>query len=120
MQSTFREKFSFQKRAELSERIRSRHYSKVPVIVDRAADSPNLPLLEKQKYLTPQHFTMANFANEILQHIPVQEQAHICFYVGNGVRAMPALLMQQVYEQYKDSDGFLYVSYGEYKSFGAL
>ena len=120
MQSTFREKFTYSKRVELSERIRNRHYSKVPVIVDRAANTPNLPLLEKQKYLTPQHFTMANFTNEILQQLPVQEQSHICFYVGNGVRAMPAMLMQQVYEQYKDTDGFLYVTYGEHKTFGGL
>ena len=118
MQSTFREKLSLQKRIELSEKIRSTHYSKVPVIVDRAADSPSLPLLEKQKYLTPQHFTFANFTNEILNHIPVTEQSHIVFFVGKSVRAMPALLMQQVYERYKDEDGFLYVTYGEHNVMG--
>ena len=120
MYSSFKEKLSFQKRKEVCAAITAKHSTRIPVIVDRAVDSPNLPVLGKQKYLTPQHFTMANFTNEVLNHLPVHEQTHICFYVGNGTRVMPAKLMLQVYDEYKDQDGFLYVTYGEHKAFGAL
>ena len=119
MQSSFKANLSLSKRKELAEKIFNLHSNCVPVIVDRAADSPNLPELEKQKYLTPKLYTMAKFCNEITGHLSISEQSHICFHVGNGVRAMPSQLMSQVYSQFRDEDGFLYVSYGEHKSFGS-
>jgi len=120
MQQPFREKLSLQKRKELSAKITATHTSRVPIIVERSQDSPNLPLLDKKKFLAPQHYTMANFVAEIMNHLPSHEQSSLSFYVGNGTRAMPAMLIQQVYDQYKDIDGFLYVTYGEHKAFGGF
>jgi GABA(A) receptor-associated protein len=115
-ESPFKDSLTLQRRREISAKILATHNDKVPVIVNAAVAS--LPQLQKQKFLAPKHFTMAQFISEMLDQLPVDGTMHMCFFVGKGVAAMPAQLMQQIYEQYKDEDGFLYVTYNEHKTYG--
>jgi len=118
--ATFRDTITFDKRKQLASQIKSAHSGRIPVIVERAPDSPNLPLIERKKFLTPESYTVAKFHQEIVNHLPIDAHTTINLYVGKGVMAMPALLMSQLYERHQDEDGFLYISYGEHKAMGFL
>ena len=48
--SAFKQKFSFQKRLEESNRIIDKYPDRVPIIVERASNTSDIPVIDKQKY----------------------------------------------------------------------
>jgi len=49
--------------------------------------------------------------------VPPEQSIYI--FVRDNVMPQPALLMSQVYERHKDTDGFLYIQYSGEDIFGA-
>jgi len=106
------------KRARESSRIRSKYNDRVPVIVERAEKS-DIPALDKKKYLVPADLTVGQFVFVIRKRIKLSAEKAIFIFVNN-VLPPTAALMSAIYEEHKDEDGFLYVTYSGENTFGAF
>lgn len=115
--SRFRSQHTFEKRSKESTRITSRYPDRIPVICESAKPHEE-QLLDKQKYLVPSELTFGQFAYVLRKRMRLIENEAIFVFVG-GALCQPAILMQQVYDQHKDDDGFLYMQYSKEDTFGA-
>ena len=74
--------------------------------------------IEKKKYLVPSDITVGKFVYEIRKHMKLSPEKAIFLFVGNGVLPPTAALMSQIYDRFKDEDGFLYLLVSGENTFG--
>eukprot|EP00211_Chloroparvula_japonica_P013472 CAMPEP_0119130708 /NCGR_PEP_ID=MMETSP1310-20130426/8506_1 /TAXON_ID=464262 /ORGANISM="Genus nov. species nov., Strain RCC2339" /LENGTH=121 /DNA_ID=CAMNT_0007121237 /DNA_START=113 /DNA_END=478 /DNA_ORIENTATION=- len=115
---TFKEQHPYQKRVEVAAKIRQKYPDRLPVIVEKAPGS-KAPDIDKRKYLVPVDITIGNFYTEIRNHIKIDANMSIFLFVNNVIPPTPAPMFQ-IYDQYKDDDGFLYIQYTDENTFGCL
>lgn len=113
---TFKDQHTFAKRLEVAAKIRQKYADRLPVIVEKAPKS-NAPDIDKHKYLVPVDITVGKFVHEIRKHMSLSPEKAIFLFVNN-VLPPTAALMSQIYDQYKDEDGFLYINYTDENTFG--
>ena len=106
------------KRASEAARIRGKYGDRVPGSVERAEKS-DIPTLDKKKYLVPADLTVGQFVYVIRKRIKLNAEKAIFIFVNN-VLPPTAALMNAIYEEHKDDDGFLYVTYSGENTFGNL
>jgi GABA(A) receptor-associated protein len=70
------------------------------------------------RYLVPADLTVGQFVYVIRKRIRLSPEKAIFVFVRN-VLPPTAALMSSVYEDHKDEDGFLYVTYSGENTFGA-
>ena len=114
--ATFKQQHSLEKRKEVAERIRAKYPGRIPVIVEKAPKS-DAPDIDKKKYLVPADITVGKFVYEIRKHMQLRPEKAIFLFVNN-VLPPTAALMSQIYERYRDDDGFLYITYSGENTFG--
>ena len=105
-----------EERVKQFEKVTQAHPNKVPVILERAP-SAEVPDIDKNKYLLPRDFTVANFLDVIRKRTNLTREQALFVYVDGVVPASNAMF-GAIYEMHKDKDGFLYVVYTGESSFG--
>jgi GABA(A) receptor-associated protein len=65
----------------------------------------------------PLDCSVGKFSYEIRKHIQLSPEKTIFLFVNNTIPPTSAM-MSQIYDQYKDEDGFLYVTYSGENFFG--
>src|SRR4051812_8850134 len=105
----FKEKWSFEKRKEESSRILLKYPDRIPVIVERIAKS-DIEKVDKTKYLVPNDLTVGQFVYVLRKRIKLTPEKAIFIFVDE-VLPPTAALMSSIYEEHKDEDGFLYITY---------
>eukprot|EP00178_Gracilaria_changii_P007619 TRINITY_DN23998_c0_g1_i1.p1 TRINITY_DN23998_c0_g1~~TRINITY_DN23998_c0_g1_i1.p1 ORF type:complete len:117 (-),score=13.52 TRINITY_DN23998_c0_g1_i1:67-417(-) len=113
---SFKQEHPFEKRKEVSQKIRSKYPDRIPVIVERAPNS-DAPEIDKKKYLVPSDITVGKFIWEIRKHMKLNPEQAIFLFVGDSMPPT-ASLVSIIYERSKDEDGFLYVTYSGESTFG--
>ena len=114
--SVFKQEHPLEKRKEVADRIRQKYSDRIPVIVEKAPKS-DAPDIDKKKYLVPADITVGKFVYEIRKHMKLSPEKAIFLFVNN-VLPPTAALMSQIYDRYKDEDGFLYITYSGENTFG--
>ncbi len=113
--SSYKEKYSFDKRKTESSRIRAKYLDHIPVIVDKGVNIKED--INKQKFLVPTNFTVGQFVYIIRRRIELTPEKAIFVFIGNAIPNVSSN-MYEIYKQYKDEDGFLYVTYTGETTFG--
>eukprot|EP00163_Fabomonas_tropica_P010225 TRINITY_DN2030_c0_g2_i1.p2 TRINITY_DN2030_c0_g2~~TRINITY_DN2030_c0_g2_i1.p2 ORF type:complete len:125 (+),score=44.04 TRINITY_DN2030_c0_g2_i1:292-666(+) len=113
---SFKTEHDFEKRQAESQRIRSKYPDRIPVICEKAEKS-DIPDIDKKKYLVPADLTVGQFVYVIRKRIKLSPEKAIFIFVKNVLPAT-ASLMSTVYEEHKDEDGFLYITYSGENTFG--
>lgn len=120
--NAFRRSLAYEKRAELFHKLRERYPDRLPFILVRAGQSQRnaTPAAIKSRFLVPPDFTMAQVLLEVRKCMapPLQPHQAIYLFVGNGILVPTSTLMCDIYERFKDEDGFLYLYYGGENTFG--
>uniref|UniRef100_A0A061RNH4 Autophagy-related protein n=1 Tax=Tetraselmis sp. GSL018 TaxID=582737 RepID=A0A061RNH4_9CHLO len=114
---TFKEEHPLEKRQAEAARIREKYPERVPVIVEKAGKS-DIPDIDKKKYLVPADLTVGQFVYVIRKRIRLSPEKAIFIFVKN-VLPPTAALMSSIYDEHKDEDGFLYITYSGENTFGA-
>tara|TARA_B100001093_G_scaffold419657_1_gene411277 strand:- start:139 stop:489 length:351 start_codon:yes stop_codon:yes gene_type:complete len=114
--SQFKKQHIFDKRLSESKRIIEKYPTKIPIIVEKQNKS-DVPDIDKQKYLVPNDLTMGQFVYVIRRRLKLDPEKAIFIFINNILPPTSAVV-QQVYEEHKDDDGFLYVTYSGENSFG--
>nr|GMC87302.1 autophagy-related protein 8F [Ipomoea batatas] len=86
------------------------------VIVEKAERS-DIPNIDKKKYLVPSDLTVGQFVYVIRKRIELSPEKAIFIFVDNVLPPTGAL-MSAIYDEKKDEDGFLYVTYSGENTFG--
>lgn len=116
---SFRSAHSFETRSAEARRIQEKFPGRVPVIVERAATTKSVPLIDKQKFLVPGDMTLGQFIYVIRTRMRLgSEQALFCF-IRNSLPTA-SLLMKELYASYKEDDGFVYATYCGENTFGLM
>ncbi|ODN05118.1 Microtubule-associated proteins 1A/1B light chain 3C [Orchesella cincta] len=98
--------------------IRVKFPAKVPVIVERYHKETQLPSLDKTKFLVPEEITMSQFITIVRNRLQLNSQQALYLLVSNKNLASLSRPLSQIYRDYRDDDGFLYVTYASQEVFG--
>ncbi|CAN8103490.1 unnamed protein product [Discula destructiva] len=116
MRSKFKDEHPFEKRKAEAERIRLKYIDRIPVICEKVEKS-DIAAIDKKKYLVPADLTVGQFVYVIRKRIKLSPDKAIFIFV-NELLPPTAALMSSVYEEHKDEDGFLYITYSGENTFG--
>ncbi|KAK1326798.1 Autophagy-related protein 8C [Acorus calamus] len=97
-------------------RIREKYPDRIPVIVEKA-DRSDIPDIDKKKYLVPADLTVGQFVYVVRKRIKLSAEKAIFIFVKN-ILPPTAAMMSAIYEENKDEDGFLYMTYSGENTFG--
>ncbi|KAG2298033.1 hypothetical protein Bca4012_009229 [Brassica carinata] len=114
--SSFKQEHPLEKRQAEASRIRDKYPDRIPVIVERAEKS-DVPDIDKKKYLVPADLTVGQFVYVVRKRIKLSPEKAIFIFVKN-ILPPTAAIMSSIYEEHKDEDGFLYMSYSGENTFG--
>ncbi|KAI4338478.1 hypothetical protein MLD38_023533 [Melastoma candidum] len=112
----FKQEHDLEKRRAEAARIREKYPDRIPVIVEKAETS-DIPNIDKKKYLVPADLTVGQFVYVIRKRIKLSAEKAIFIFVDNVLPPTGAI-MSTIYEEKKDEDGFLYVTYSGENTFG--
>ena len=113
----FQQKFSLEQRKAEVLRILAKYPSRLPVICERYGDT--LPPLDKKKYLVPFELTVGQFIYIIRRRMTLPPEKAIYIFINN-ILPCSSRSMGSIYEEYKHTDGFLYIRCGGENTFGFL
>ncbi|KAM9613171.1 microtubule-associated protein 1 light chain 3 gamma-like [Trichechus inunguis] len=114
----FKQRKSLATRREEVAGIRAKFPSKIPVIVERCPREKLLPALDKTKFLVPQELTMTQFLGLLRSRMVLRATEAFYLLVNNKSLASMSVTMAEVYRDYKDEDGFVYMTYASQEMFG--
>jgi GABA(A) receptor-associated protein len=118
MKSNFKQKNSFTDRYNESITILTKYPERIPVIVERATNSSNdCPDIDKNKYLVPKELTIGQFIFVIRQRMNLPAEKAIFLFV-NGIIPSTSSAFSTIYNNHKDEDSFLYITYSFENTFG--
>ena len=112
----FKNKHNFDKRLNESKLITEKYPDKVPIIVERLKNS-DIPDIDKKKYLVPKDLTTGQFIYVIRRRIKLEKEKAIFVFIKDILPPTSATI-EQLYEDNKDDDGFLYIVYSGENAFG--
>jgi len=113
----FKSDHTLDQRQTESERIRQKYPERVPVICERADRSQSVVDIDKKKYLVPSDLTVGQFMFVIRKRLKLPPEQAIFLFV-NGTIPPTGALMNQIYDEHRDVDGFLYITYSGENTFG--
>lgn len=112
---SFKSSYSFEERKKESDRVLSKFPDRIPVIcekLERSKIKENVP----KKYLVPKELNLSALSIIIKKKLNMRPETAI-FIVING-KMMAGSNMNDIYNLYKDEDGFLYAKFSEENVFG--
>jgi len=143
----YKHEHTLEQRRFESERIRRRYPDRIPVIVQpllssspstsstilstslfrsftsssssSSCNETTLARLENEKFLVPSELSFGQFAYNIRRRLRLRAEHALFFYIGSyGKQPILSSAMEILYNENKDTDGFLYVCYADEKVFG--
>jgi GABA(A) receptor-associated protein len=109
---------SFEERKSESQKIRDKYPDRVCIICEKAPNAGNVKNIEKIKYLVPNTLTMGQFIHIIRKKVDIEACKSLFLFVNNRVVPPTTTEMGRLYDQYKDKDDLLYMTYATENTFG--
>ena len=115
--SPFKENFPFDKRKGESTRIMQKYPDRVPIICERGGMT-DIPLIDKHKYLVPRDLLVGQFMHVIRKRLKLDSAKAIFLFINNRMIPSSSTTLGIIYEEHKDEDEFLYITYSGENAFG--
>jgi GABA(A) receptor-associated protein len=115
----FIDKYSFFERNTEATKIIKRYPDRIPVICEKNRHDVSCPEIDKHKYLVPHDITVGQFIYVIRKRIRLPASSALFLFVGNDNTLLsPNTLISQAYHNFRNIDGFLYITYSKENVFG--
>lgn len=115
----FKDKFNFEKRCQEYDKVYKKFPDKIPIIVEKGNNKTYD--IDQHKYLVPISckipITMGHFANDVRKRLKLKQDEALFFFINNTIPTMTQTIVE-IYQQHRDKDGFLYISYSGESTFG--
>ena len=113
----FKDRYTFQERSAESRKILEKFPGRIPIIVERALKDKSTPLIDKNKFLCPGDLTVGQFLFIIRNRMKLASEKALFVFINDSLPPTNTLI-KQVYYQFRQEDGFLYMSYCGENVFG--
>ncbi|CAK9297167.1 unnamed protein product [Gordionus sp. m RMFG-2023] len=115
----YKEKTPFAMRQMEALEVKKSHPGKIPVIIERHKNEKILPILNKYKFLIPQELTISHLLGILRNRISINSMQTIYLLIADG-KSMCNLScpIVDVYQNFRDPDGFLYMKYASQEFYG--
>ncbi|XP_019503102.1 PREDICTED: microtubule-associated proteins 1A/1B light chain 3C-like [Hipposideros armiger] len=87
------------------------------VVVEHLSWENFLPPQDKTKFLVPQELTVIQFLSILQSHVVLGATEAFYLLVNKSTVSM-SMTMAEVYRDYRDEDGFVYMTYASQEMFG--
>ena len=115
--STYKESKSIVARIREAHEVTVKYPGRVPVIVEKAKQAKDIPDIDKTKFLCPDTLTLGQFIYVIRRRMVLPPEKALFVFINNTL-PLASQYMKEVYSQYRDTDGFLYMTYTGESTFG--
>lgn len=106
-------------RLKKSQVILEKYPDRVPLIVQPSKNDRDTYPIDKSKYITPRDLTMMQLQQIIRKRIRFPSEKALFMFVNNKIFPITSLV-GAIYDEHKDADGFLYVTYCQENTFGCM
>ena len=117
MQFSYKISKPFNERKEEYEKVIEQNPGKIAIIVEKAPKS-QIPEIEKKKFLINEEMKFLQFTKIIRNKIKIDEKEALFFLVNGKTSLTGNDSMREIYNKYKDEDGFLYIAYATQEIWG--
>ena len=117
MNFQYKNERTFEQRQGEFQRISRKHPDKIPIICERDNNS-KLKDIEKTKYLIDKNLILPQFSGLIRRKLELNENDSLFFLVNGKVTISGTVSMIDIYNKYKEKDGFLYIAYASAVTWG--
>jgi GABA(A) receptor-associated protein len=111
----FQKNNTFDKRQTECLRIKEKYPDRIPIICE-VLDKHII--LDKNKYLVPNEITIGQFVYIIRKRIKLSPDKAIYFFTERATLPPTSSLLSNVYKEYSNCDGFLYLGVTSESTFG--
>jgi GABA(A) receptor-associated protein len=115
--NTYKKVVSFKTRKEETERVRRKYPNRIPCYISFKPGT-KAPTLDKPKFLIPDEFKMSHVFWIIRKRMNLLDTESLFFLVNGKIHPSSSTLLKQMYTDYKDEDGMLYIEYYSENTFG--
>ncbi len=118
----YKDTMSFEDRKKRSTSLLLKYQDKYPVILEKSKKDKYLPNIEKSKLLVSHDMTVTTIIQLLKKNIKINE--HTAIYImttdkeNNEIMLSGAQSITNIYDNYKNNDGFLYLEYCTENVFG--
>ncbi|KAL8566316.1 Gamma-aminobutyric acid receptor-associated protein-like 2 [Nucella lapillus] len=116
MKFKFKEERTLEQRKAEASKIKEKYPERIPVIVEKEPRS-QIQTMDKRKFLVPSEISVAQFMWIIRKRIQLTQVQALYLFVGKSLPQSSAS-MNEVYQEHRDEDGFLYIAYSGENTFG--
>ena len=106
---------NFEYRFNESNRILNKYKYKYTLIVQKSKDC--IYDIQKNKYLVPKDIKIHQLQFIIRKRLDIKKSEALFIYINNTIPPSNSLI-SEIYDNLKDEDGFLYITYSNENTFG--
>ena len=106
-------------RLKKSQHILEKYPDRVPLIIKPSPNDRDAYPIDKSKYITPRDLTLLQLQQIIRKRIHFPSEKALYMFINNKLFPITSMV-GPIYDEHKDSDGFLYITYCQESTFGAL
>lgn len=108
---------SFEKRQKEASRIREKYPDIIPIVLEKS-DSSDIIDVDKHKYLVPEDMTIGQFMYSVRKNMKIESSQSIFFFINNITIPRMEDTFGDIYENNKDKDNYLYITFSSENTFG--
>ena len=117
MNFQYKQEKTFEQRNGEFQRISGKNPDKIPVICEKEEKS-KLKKIEKTKFLIDKNLNLAQFSSIIRKRLEIEDKEALFFLVNGKISISGTVSMTDIYNKYKEKDGFLYIAYANEETWG--
>jgi GABA(A) receptor-associated protein len=116
---SFKTLYSLNQRKHECEKILLKYPNRIPIICEKNYNSTNAPDIDKHKYLVSRDLTLGQFMHTIRQRMHLPPEVGLYIFIS-GFIPTNSQFLSNLYVDFRDDDGFLYVIYDVENTFGSF